>query len=1368
MAEIVGGGTPVNDSERAAIAHLRDHGPDDWVVLHNIEIARRDGAIYEIDLVVVTRHSVCLIDVKGVHGRIEIDRHRWYPPRGTSFASPVAKLRGHARAVKGEMQQARPALSRVYVDALVVLTADDAVLVDPDDRPDADANDVTTLPRLIRTLSDVSRVRAGFVRDLTPYRQQIIEAFLGRARLPTGPKRFGDWAVVEELGGTDEVTEYRATNATVPVQETVLLRVYRADPFQPEPIRAAERIAIANAYEVLVRMPPSDYIVGRRHFFAVEDESQYVLVLDDVGGRSLHLHLDDARRPLGTDTKVRVIHDILRGLAHAHRFKVIHRALSPSTVLVTEGGRAVLTGFDYAKPEGPPRANTVAERLTETLDPAYVAPECQARPQAMSRAADVYAAGVIAFRLLTGELPFATSTEQHERRSVLPRGAMASAGVPDEVAELLQRLCAMEPRARPDAAEAAEFFRRLLGGGGGAGGHGDTLAGPAAGDGQPDYFRLPEGYQLTRKYTIRRRLGSGTFGVVYQVYDNLAAGDRVIKIVMRDRQSLIERLRQEYRILLELAPHHNVVRAESADYLEGGIPYLVFEYLEGRDVGELVHDRPDQRLGPADAVKLAADVACGLVHLHANGVYHCDIKPRNLLWTDDGCKIIDFNVSVTADSSMSRAGGTSRYTPPDLRSVAAPTAADLADRDVYALGVTFYQVVTGRWPFAGTGQAPGEQPVDPSTLTGLADLSDALVATMMKVVAPIKSERYASAAAFLEALRDIGDEVHRRQPAASPEPARPRAGAHVNPFVEHLRTLYSQSTSSNAGTRGHDPYDLYVRTALDERLVPDVLAGAYDLVVITGNAGDGKTALLEHLVAAAKERGGVPGEPRENGADVRLLSGRWLRTNHDGSQDEGDAANDEVLLRFFAPFVDAAPAAGAPAADQPAGDADETRLIAINEGRLVDFLDAHADRFAKLAGTIRAGLAGRETPNRVAVINLNRRSVVAGRDDISGSIFERLLRRMTHPRFWEDCASCELAQRCYAPHNARTFAHPSAGAQVIKRLEDLYTVADLRGRMHITLRDLRSALAFMLTSGRGCADIHELYKGNNAEAILDSFYFNSWAGRPDTKDRLLAFLRQVDVAAVPDPALDRRIDYTGPDAGQAVITVDQRGRYDVELLATLFGRLPRGSTGSAAQAIPHRRYLAAARRRFYFECVDDGRAVRLLPYRSAGRFLDLLRHPDKVPDHLPAVIAAINRGEGLPDPGRLGDVLALQVRHVVTGTIRSYRLFPAETLSLTTNAGLASPYLEDQPSGLLLRHDGVGGHRATLDIRLDLFELLERLGAGYLPDVAERQGLYLGLTIFKNELAAAPYSELLLTTGGRDLRRVRRTADGRLVMEGVS
>jgi len=1343
MAEIVGGGEPVNDAERAVIARLRDYGPADWLVLHNIELPLR-GSKYEIDVLVVTDHAVVLIDVKGTRGRIEVAGGRWYPPNGVAFRSPVAKLRGHAKVLKGRLERLRGELSRIYVDALVVLVAPDARLVDSSDRSDADAVDVVTgLADLIPELQKPERVRSGYIRQISQYRTIIIEALYGSVQKRTGPLRFGHWAVSEQLGGTDEVTEYRARNATVATSESVLLRVYHVDPFQPEDLRAAERIAIGNAYEVLVKLPPHECIVGCRDFFPTEDESQYVLVLNDVHAPALYLHLNNPQLALAADQKFRVINDMLRGLAHAHAHRVIHRALSPSTVLVSGAGRAMLTGFDYARPEGP-RSHTVASRLAEVLDPAYVAPECQAQTRQMSRASDVYAVGVIAYQLLTGELPFASTADQYEKGSLLPIEPLTAAGVPQSVADLLQRMCARAPSARPAAVEALETLTAT------------RVPGHLKADRQgTDLYRnLPEGYQLTHKYTIQRRIGNGSFGTVYQVYDNLASADRAVKIVLRDRESLIERLRQEYQVLLTLPPHPNVVRVEYADYLDGGeVPYLTFEYLDGQDVSELVKDRV---LGPADTVRLGIDVANGLVFLHASGIFHCDIKPSNLMWTDSGCKIIDFNVAVSAGSSMSKAGGSLRYAPPDVNRAAPPTAADLADRDVYALGVTLYQVLTGQYPFASGSPALGEDPVDPRSVSGLSELSDALVSAVSKAIAPLRSARYGSAAEFLGALQAI-DEVHRRIPVLPMEPRSVVSANSINLFVTHLQTLYSQSIVSNSGTRGRDPYNIYVATALDEQLIPDVLTGRYRLVVITGNAGDGKTAFLEHLIDAAIERGAQPGEPRDNGADVRLLNGRWLRTNHDGSQDEGDKANDNVLATFFSPYEeDAQP--GPP----------EIRLIAINEGRLVDFLATNESRFASLAQTVRANLNGATTPGDVAVVNLNRRSVVAGADELNGTIFDRMLARLTHERFWKACESCELARVCYAPHNAHTFAHPSAGPKVTKRLRELYGLAHLRGLMHITLRDLRSALAFMLTSGRDCAQIHELYSGGDAEEILSSFYFNSWVGTQDTSDRLLRFLQELDVATVPEPSLDRKLAYVGPDAGQAVMTVDQRGEYDVALLQALFTRLDRQPASSLGPFEADARYLAAARRRFYFECVEDRRARTMLPYRSAERFLSWLAGPAQLAGRLSDLVAAINRGEGLPEPGLIGDALALQIREVTGGTIRSFRLFPAKSLSLSLSGAVDSPYVEAEPDALELSYHGPGGHAARLRIRLDLFELLQHLRDGYLPSIAEQQGRYLELTIFKNELSSTPYQEVLLTMGGQDLHRIRREPRGGLAMELLS
>jgi serine/threonine protein kinase len=1339
MAELISGGEPVNDSERAVIRHLRENGPADWVVLHNLEVRLQHNRKYEIDVLVITGIAVTLIEVKGTRGRVEVAAGRWYPSNRQPFRSPVEKLRVHAKALKGNLSSR--GLGRVWVDALVVLTAPDARLIDGSDGPDADALSVVTgLADLIPALSRPERVRPSFLRDIRPYRARILEALTDTVRARTGPLRFGHWTVTESLGENEEVTEYRARNADAPASSSsALLRVYHADSLQPEDVRAAERFAISNAYAMLQRLPSHECVVGCLDFFSSEDESQYVLVLEDVSARALFLHLKDPQRALATDAKLRVIRDMLRGLAHGHAHRVLHRALSPTTVLVTTAGGAKLTGFDYARPEDP-RSNTVLDRLA--LDPAYVAPECQNRLQAMSKASDVYAAGVIAYRVLTGELPFSSTTDQHQRASALPDDPMEAAGLPQLLVDLLRRMCALSPTARPSAAEALEALAE-----------GDPSRSPRHSRSGTDYRNLPEGYQLTRKYTVQQKIGSGSFSAVYQVYDNLADTDWAVKIVDRDRESPVERLRQEYAVLRTLPPHPNVVAVENADYLDGGeVAYLVFEYVEGKDVSVLVKERV---LGPADALRLGVDVATGLAFLHFRGVYHCDIKPSNLLWTERGCKIIDFNVAVLSESSLSRAGGSAKYAPPDRNRGTAPTADELVDRDVYALGVTLYQVLTGQYPFPSGAPALGETAADPRLVPELRDLSDDLVDALLRAIAPLRSDRYGSAAEFLAALRAI-DDVHSRplpEPTAVPLPV--PAIPNVNPFVAHLQSLYSQSVVSNAGTRGEDAYGTYVPTALDEHLVPDVLDGSYRLVIITGNAGDGKTAFLERLIKAAEERGGRPGAPRANGTDVQLVDGRRLRTNNDGSQDEGDRRNDDVLTEFFGPFADGA-----------AADASETRLIAINAGRLVDFLEVHRAEFAGLEVVVHEALAGGPGGGGIAVVNLNQRSLVASSSKDGVPVFDHVLGQLTQDRLWAACQGCDLVRECYAPHNAATFAHPSVGPKVTRRLRDLLRLVHLRGQLHITLRDLRSALAYMLTSGRDCAQIHELYRKGDATQILASFYFNSWLGSAETADRLLRLMRELDVAAVPDPALDRRLAALGPAADHGMMTIDQRGGYDLRLLTAAFEQAQGAGDAAPTGTGPAAVYLASARRRFYFECVDNDRARSALAFRSAERFLDWLARPAELEARIADLVAAINRGEGLPDQVLADGGLALAIRDVPGGTIRSYRLFPRESLSLSVAGTPVSRYVECEPDGLELLAHGPGGQVARLRIRLDLFELLEHQREGYLPGVADLQGRYLELLIFKNELSAAPYQEVVLTTGSGDAHRIRRERDGRLVMTG--
>ena len=450
---------------------------------------------------------------------------------------------------------------------------------------------VTGLDDLIPELSKPQRVRPGILRDIRQYRDQIIRAVTGSRSAAYRA------AAVRPLGGDRVARRVRARSPSTargtpfaPSASSALLRVYHADPLQPEAVRAAERIAIANAYDVLVKLPSHDCVVGCLDFFPSEDESQYVLVLEDVSARALLLHLTDPQLALTADGKLRVIRDMLRGLAHAHANRVLHRALSPTTVLVTSDRRRDADRLRLRTPRGPAVAHSVVDRLARGSRPGVRCPRMpESHPQAMSRASDVYAAGVIAFHVLTGELPFASTDRPVPARQ---RAAQPARWRRPGCRSPSWTCCAgcarSRPTARPSAAEALEALTAT------------RLAPPAQADrrraGLPEPARgIPAHPQVhgpaeDRQRIVRRRVP----GVRQPGGRGPGGEDRATGTGTRWSSGSGRSTGSCWR----LPPHPNVVKVENADYLDGrDVPYLVFEYLDGQDVSDLVKDRA---LGPAD------------------------------------------------------------------------------------------------------------------------------------------------------------------------------------------------------------------------------------------------------------------------------------------------------------------------------------------------------------------------------------------------------------------------------------------------------------------------------------------------------------------------------------------------------------------------------------------------------------------------------------------------------------------------------------------------------------------------------------------------------------------------------------------------
>lgn len=293
----------------------------------------------------------------------------------------------------------------------------------------------------------------------------------------------------------------------------------------------------------------------------------------------------------------------------------------------------------------------------------------------------------------------------------------------------------------------------------------NTTVDPARGDlSLVETFRPsthPQDLGMLDKYRIVRLLGQGGMAIVFEAIDTELHRTVALKILRlsHSQSSSRERFSREARALAGIR-HPHVVSIYSVSATEDGLPYLTMELVDGETLEQML--QRDKVIEPALAASWIADVADGLAAAHQSGLIHRDIKPSNILLSkrpDQVCaKLADFGLARFTDvpQSFTQAGvllGTPAYMSPEH--IAAPETCD-ARSDIYSLGVTLYEMLTGELPFRGTShtllQRIGtDQPPNVRTLNTLVPLD--LDTICMKAMHREPKRRYATASEFSADLR---------------------------------------------------------------------------------------------------------------------------------------------------------------------------------------------------------------------------------------------------------------------------------------------------------------------------------------------------------------------------------------------------------------------------------------------------------------------------------------------------------------------------------------------------------------------------------------------------------------------------------------
>jgi serine/threonine-protein kinase len=276
---------------------------------------------------------------------------------------------------------------------------------------------------------------------------------------------------------------------------------------------------------------------------------------------------------------------------------------------------------------------------------------------------------------------------------------------------------------------------------------------------------ITPGTLIRGKYKVERVLGEGGMGMVLAAWHE-ALDQRVAIKVLRPEllgdDTLRERFRREAQAASRIRSDH-VARVIDVDVLDDGVPFMVMEYLDGRDLGDL----RGSPLSHTTAVEYVPQTCDAIAEAHAIGIIHRDIKPANLFLTRtrEGrplVKVLDFGISKIEKSEHGQPASVTRTTtvmgsvvymsPEQMLS-----ARDVDGRtDIWALGVTLYELCTGELPFPGEtvpqvcALVMHGPPPPPRTLRP--ELPEGLEAVILRCLARQREDRYATIADLCDAL----------------------------------------------------------------------------------------------------------------------------------------------------------------------------------------------------------------------------------------------------------------------------------------------------------------------------------------------------------------------------------------------------------------------------------------------------------------------------------------------------------------------------------------------------------------------------------------------------------------------------------------
>ena len=639
------------------------------------------GRLYELDLAFLSRVGLFLVEIKSHPGVLTGDVVDWTftEPGGRrrTLECPYATI-NHKAKVLASLLDRLDLDDRPFVHAAVFVPNATAV------------NLVGGRPPWLLLRDDVSsKLVNGFDERMPrrivnrPVMKAIVQATHRLGLRPSRAARMVGGYALERLADEGEGSQEHLARHPAVERDRARIRSYLV-PAATSPVRRAqlERAARREA-QTLSQLGQHPGILGYRSF--VDDGPLGPAVVFEAFEDALPLHTFLRQEPdLSFDERLHILQAIVEAVAHCHRAGILHRNLSPASVLVKRDAKGALCvrlhRFQTAAwVEHSSQGTRHVADLAHGLDRLYQAPEVLSDPQKAIPESDVFSVGCLAWLLFTDTPPAPTLAERDERlRASAETGLVPSSVRPDLAAldEAVAFATRVNQHERADGI--ADWFDAWIL---------DALTRPvveAAPDADPR--EAQRGDTLPGGLRVERRLGSGGTAVVLQVRKE--GKDYALKVP--HDEACGERLLAEAAVLRDLR-HEHIVGLHGVVRLHGR-PCLLLDFAGERTLAELL--RAEGTLSLELARRYGEDLLSAVQYLEERGLTHRDIKPGNVGFTGyEGRQkhllLLDFSLAAADPAAVN--AGTAEWRDPWLYLRGRWDAA--ADR--FAAAAVLYHALTG-------------------------------------------------------------------------------------------------------------------------------------------------------------------------------------------------------------------------------------------------------------------------------------------------------------------------------------------------------------------------------------------------------------------------------------------------------------------------------------------------------------------------------------------------------------------------------------------------------------------------------------------------------------------------------------------------